>query len=210
MCGRLSRKSQAQVIAQLYQATLNFDLAPSYNIMPTQNTLIVREGADQKRAVDIAAFGIPIIVNGKKKNKFNTRSEEAANRTDFKERRCIVPVDGFYEWEDREPGDPHYIYPPEGLFSLAAVWKQAAKGLTFSVLTIAPNELIGSFHRRMPVILGHNAVSQWLATDSDPRELTAFFQSFPAGLMREHKVSRAVNDKENDPSASPRYEPCSL
>jgi putative SOS response-associated peptidase YedK len=111
-----------------------------------------------------------------------------------------VPVDGFYEWADLPPKEPHYIFPPEGLFSLAGVWKQAEKGLTFSVLTIAPNELIGSFHHRMPVILGHNAVSQWLAPDSDPQELTAFFQSFPASLMREHKVSLAVNNRKNDPS----------
>lgn len=200
MCGRLSRKSQAQVIAQLYQATLNFDLAPSYNIMPRQNTLIVREGADHQRTVDIAAFGIPTIINGRTKDKFNTRSETAGNRMDFRERRCVVPVDGFYEWADLPPKEPHYIYPPEGLFSLAGVWKQADKGLTFSVLTIAPNELIGSFHHRMPVILGHNAVAQWLAPESDPQELTAFFQSFPASLMREHKVSRAVNDRKNDPS----------
>ena len=200
MCGRLSRKSQAQVIAQLYQATLSLDLAPSYNITPTQNTLIVREGADHMRTVDVAAFGIPIIVNGKKVNKFNTKSETAANRTDFKERRCVVPVDGFYEWADLPPKEPHYIYPPEGLFSLAGVWKQANKGLTFSVLMTKPNELIGGFHHRMPVILGHNAVAQWLAPESNPQELTAFFESFPASLMREHKVSRAVNQMKNDPS----------
>jgi putative SOS response-associated peptidase YedK len=202
MCGLLSRKSQAEVIAKLYQATLTFEtLAPSYNIAPRQKTLIVREGANHARTADLAAFGIPTMINGGKTiDKFNTKSETTAGRTDFKERRCIVPVDGFYEWADQPPKEPHYIYPPEGLFSLAGVWKETEKGLTFSVLTIAPNELIGSFHHRMPVILGHNAVGQWLAPESDPKDLMAFFQSYPASLMREHQVGLAVNYKKNDPS----------
>ncbi len=201
MCGRLSRKSQAEVIARLYRATLKVDgLAPSYNIAPRQKTLIVREGPDHTRTADLAAFGIPTLINGKMKDKFNTRSETAGARTDFRERRCIVPVDGFYEWADQPPKEPHYIYPPEGLFSLAGVWKETEKGLAFSVLTTAPNELIAGFHHRMPVILGHNAVAQWLAPDSDPKELTNFFQSYPANLMREHKVSLAVNHRKDDES----------
>jgi putative SOS response-associated peptidase YedK len=92
---------------------------------------------------------------------------------------------------------PHYFYPPEGMFSLAGVWRESDKGLAFSIFTTAPNELVGRFHNRMPVILGHNAVSQWLALDSDPGQLTSFFQSYPANLMREYRVSKAVNNPRN-------------
>jgi putative SOS response-associated peptidase YedK len=108
----------------------------------------------------------------------------------------VIPADGFFEWEKISENEkqPHYIYPPQGLFSLAGVWKDISGGLAFSIFTTTPNELIGRFHHRMPVILGHNAVAQWLAPESDPKELTSFFQPYPANLMREHSVSKAVNN----------------
>jgi len=200
MCGRLSSKSQAQVLAKLYQATLSFDdFAPSHNVTPTQKTPIVREAADHARTLDLAVFGISTTVPGKSFNLINLQSEKAASRKDFRERRCVIPADGFYEWEkiSEKEKQPHYIYPPEGLFSLAGVWKDTPNGLAFSIFTTTPNELISSFHHRMPVILGHNAVSQWLALESDPKELTGFFHPYPANRMREHTVSKAVNNPKN-------------
>ena len=200
MCGRLSSKSQAQVLAKLYHATLAFDsYTPSHNVTPTQKTPIVREGADHARTLELAKFGIPTTIPGKSFNLINLMSEKAAKRKDFRERRCVIPADGFYEWEkiSEKEKQPHYIYPPEGLFSLAGVWKDTPDGLAFSIFTTTPNEMIGRFHHRMPVILGHNAVAQWLAPESDPGELTSFFQPFPANLMREHKVSKAVNNPKN-------------
>jgi len=200
MCGRLSRKSQAQVIAKLYHATLNFDGdTPSHNVTPTQKTPIVREGAGHMRTLDLAVFGIPTTVPGKSFNLINLQSEKAASRKDFRERRCVIPADGFYEWEkiSEKEKQPHYIYPSEGVFSLAGVWKDTAGGLAFSIFTTAPNELISPFHHRMPVILGHNAVAEWLAPESNLEELTGFFRAYPANLMREHKVSRAVNNPKN-------------
>jgi len=199
MCGRLSRKSQAQVIAQLYQATLSFDGDfPSHNVTPTQKTPIVREGPDHARTVDLGVFGIPTTIPGKFFNLINLMSEKAARRKEFRERRCVIPADGFYEWEkiSEKEKQPHYFYPPEGMFSLAGVWKESDKGLAFSIFTTTPNELVGRFHNRMPVILGH-AVAQWLAPESDPGELTSFFQPYPANLMREHRVSKAVNNPRN-------------
>jgi putative SOS response-associated peptidase YedK len=197
MCGRLSAKSQAEVLAELYQATLTFDnYTPSHNVTPTQKTPIVREGMDHARSVDLAVFGITTTLPGKSFNLINLQSEKAATRKDFRERRCVIPADGFYEWEviGKDEKRPRYIYPPEGLFSLAGVWKDTPDGLAFSIYTTTPNELIRRFHHRMPVILGHNAVAEWLAPKSDPQELTSFFQPFPASMMREHIVSKAVNN----------------
>jgi len=201
MCGRLSSKSQREVIANLYDATLKLDAyVPSHNIAPTERTPIVREGADHQRTVELATFGILTTIPGRPPfNRINTQSEKAADKKDFRERRCVIPADGFYEWEkisDKEK-QPHYVYPAEGLFSFAGVWKDTLTGPAFSILTTTPNELVGKFHHRMPVILGHNAVSQWLSPDSDPKELVEFFHPYPASLMREHKVSKAVNNPRN-------------
>lgn len=200
MCGRLSSKSQAQVIAKLYHATLALDKYwPSHNVAPTERTPIVREGPDHTRTVNLAAFGIPTTMPGKSFNLINLQSEKAASRKDFRERRCVIPADGFYEWEriSEKEKQPHYFYPPEGMFSLAGVWKDTEKGPAFAIFTTAPNELVGRFHNRMPVILGHNAVAQWLAPESDPGELTSFLTPYPASLMREHAVSKTVNSPRN-------------
>lgn len=200
MCGRLSSKSRAQVIAKLYQATLTFDAhQPSHNVAPTERTPIVRESADHQRTISLAAFGIPTTMPGKSFNLINLQAEKAASRKDFRERRCVIPADGFYEWEriSEKEKQPHYFYPADGLFSLAGVWRETDIGPAFAIFTTAPNELVAPIHNRMPVILGHNAVPQWLAPDSDPAEVAGLLHPYPAALMREHPVSKAVNSPRN-------------
>lgn len=200
MCGRISSKSQPQVIAQLYNAKLAPDLyAPSHNVAPTERVPIVREDSNHERTVEMAAFGIPVTNPGKSFNLINLQSEKAFARKDFRERRCVIPVDGFYEWKRLGAKDkqPHYFYPADGLFSLAGVWSKTSEGTAFSIFTTLPNELVRSFHDRMPVILGHNAVSQWLAPESDPEMLTHFFEPFPAALMHEYEVGKTVNNPRN-------------
>ena len=201
MCGRLSSKSQREVIGKLYHATLDLDsYIPSHNVAPTERTPIVREREDHKRTAELATFGIQTAIPGRPSfNLINLQSEKAGTRKDFRERRCVIPADGFYEWEkiSEKEKQPHYIYPTEGLFSFAGVWKDTGNGLAFSIFTTTPNELIARFHHRMPVILGHNAVAEWLAPESDPKELVSFFEPYPAELMREHRVSKAVNNPRN-------------
>jgi SOS response associated peptidase (SRAP) len=99
MCGRLSSKSQREVIAKLYHAKVTpGDHFPSYNVAPTESAPIVRERADQERTVDMAKFGIPTTAPGRSFLLINLKSEKAPTRKDFKERRCVIPADGFYEW----------------------------------------------------------------------------------------------------------------
>jgi len=200
MCGRLSSKSQREVIAKLYHARVTpGEHFPSFNVAPTERAPIVREGADHERTVDMARFGIPSAAPGRSFLLINLQAEKAAGRRDLKERRCVIPADGFYEWEQVSKTDkqPHYFYPPEGLFSFAGVWKETETGLGFIIFTVAPNELVGRFHNRMPVILGHNAVAQWLAPEADPATLAGLMQPYPADLMRERAVSKAVSNVKN-------------
>jgi len=202
MCGRLSAKSQREVIANLYHARVTpGEYTPSHNVAPTEYAPIVREATDHERTLDVASFGIPTKVQDRSFLLINVQAEKAAGRKDLRERRCVIPADGFYEWEAIGPKEkqPHYFYPPEGLFSLAGVWKETERA--FSIFTIAPNELVGRFHNRMPVILGHNAVAQWLAADAEPETLVGLMQPFPPDLMREHKVSKAVNSPKNKDAA---------
>lgn len=200
MCGRLSSKTQREVIAKLYHATVTpGEYFASHNVAPTESVPIVREGGGHERTVDMAKFGIPVTAPGRSFLCINLQSEKASHRKDFRERRCVIPADGFFEWEAIGPKEkqPHYFYPPEGLFSLAGVWKATLNGVAFAIYTTAPNELVGRIHNRMPVILGHNAVPQWLAPEAEPETLMSLMQPYPQGLMREHQVSKAVNSPKN-------------
>jgi putative SOS response-associated peptidase YedK len=204
MCGRLSSKSQQQVVAKLYHATLRTECAPSYNVAPTNQALIIREGKDHERSADAARFGVTRTPPGRPTFLLiNLQSERARLRKDLKERRCIIPADGFYEWEQTGPKEkqPHYFYPPEGLFSLAGSWQETTQGLGFCIFTTTPNELVAPLHHRMPVILGHNAVAQWLAPETDSDTLMSLMEPYPAALMREHRVSKHVNNARNKDAA---------
>ena len=209
MCGRftLTRRDGREIAELLGIDPREFrDHLPRYNVAPTQHHYLVTTEYENRR-VTLAKWG---LVNSWAKDasraaqQINAKAETIETRGAFKDafhqRRCVIPADGFYEWEAVGPKEkqPHYFYSPEGLFSLAGVWKQTPEGLAFSIFTTTPNELVGRFHNRMPVILGHNAVAQWLAPDTDKETLTGLMHSFPADLMSGHRVSKAVNSPRNN------------
>ena len=160
---------------------------------------MIRESVDQQRELVLGRFGMPMTAGGRSFPLLNIQSEKAAGRQDFQTRRCIVPADGFFEWEKLGPKDrqPYYFSPRGGAFALAGVWKEDAKGVSFSILTTAANELVGPIHPRMPVIMGHNAVGQWLAADADRESLVSLLEPYPADLMQGWKVSKSVNSPKN-------------
>lgn len=200
MCGRLSSKSQRQVVAKLYRATLRTECPPSYNVAPTEQALIIREGRDHERTADAAIFGVTMSPPGRDPFRLiNLQAERSRMRTGLRDRRCVIPADGFYEWEQIGPKEkqPHYFHPLDGMFSLAGSWQETRQGLGFCIFTTTPNELVAPLHHRMPVILGHNAVAQWLAPETDVDTLMSLMQPYPAALMREHRVSNHVNNPRN-------------
>jgi putative SOS response-associated peptidase YedK len=205
VCGRFSATRKLQELAQSYRAKyaagLNF--AGNYNVAPTEYVPIILEHLDQEREIHLARFGIAMQMADKKFPLLNLRSEKVQNRDDFKSRRCIIPADGFYEWEAVTPKNkqPWYFSPKVGNFSLAGVWKKEDQGLAFTILTTSANELLEPVHDRMPVILSHNGLGQWLTTDSSKDTLKELLEPYPAGLMQAWKVSKAVN--------SPRFKEAS-
>jgi putative SOS response-associated peptidase YedK len=162
------------------------------------SAVIVIEKGDNTVGITLARFGIPMTVKGKTFPLLNLQSEKAMNREDLKTRRCIIPAAGFYEWE-KVGGEkqPYYFSAKDGLLSFAGVWKKDSSGLAFTIFTTSANELLHPIHGRMPVILGHNAVSQWLAPNADMETIISLFHPYPAGLMQAWKVSKAVNYVKN-------------
>lgn len=187
-------------MAKFYNAQLGTaaGFPGSYNLCPTEPAAIVLEDTDHHRSIELARFGIPTQIQGRKFPLINVQSEKAGDRENFKTRRCVIPADGFFEWQKvGTTKQPYYFSPKTGFFSFAGLWKQVEGGLFFTILTTRANELLEPVHGRMPVILSHNAVGQWLTTDSDKETLKQLLEPYPAGLMQAWKVATTVNSPRN-------------
>ena len=129
-------------------------------------------------------------------------------RDAYRRRRCIVPVDGFFEWKaikGQKAKQPYAIAmkdgSPFGLGGLWENWKDPSIGRvvrTFAITTTDANELVAEIHDRMPLILEPGDYARWLSYEPDPRELHA---PFPAEPMRMWPISTRVNKPENNDPA---------
>lgn len=204
MCGRFVSKESKEKLAEYFSATKvtpQFH-APSHNVAPTESVPVVMEDAAGERSIELAQFGMPMMVKGKRFPLINLQSEKAGKREDFNTRRCLVPAAGFYEWEKvGKEKLPHYFSEKDGLLALAGVYRIDKAGLAFAILTTRANKLLEPIHTRMPVILGHNAASQWLDAKTDHENLVALMEPYPAQRMQEWRVSKAVNTPKNKDAA---------
>lgn len=200
MCGRFTlTTSQLPTLAADLGAEVAPDAAPLYqphwNIAPTQATWIATLERGVKRLIParfgIAAAGGRLIINA--------RSETAATlhlfRDAFRQSRCIVPADGFYEWKgprgDRRPVWFHA--PAGGLLRFAGLAFEHDGAFAFVILTTAPNALVRPFHDRMPAILSPAEADAWLERP-DQRILVPT----PDSCLASREVSLLVNDVGND------------
>jgi putative SOS response-associated peptidase YedK len=139
----------------------------------------------------------------------NAKAETAATlptfRDAYRRRRCIVPVNGFFEWKaikGQKAKQPYAIAMKDGTpFGIAALWENWKDPRsddwirTFAILTTDANELVADIHDRMPAILAPAEYDRWLGLEPDPSDL---LHSYAANLMRMWPVSTRVNKPEND------------
>lgn len=131
-----------------------------------------------------------------------TVQEKPAFRQAFRQRRCLVPANGFYEWK-KETGQPYRIFlKNEPIFAMAGIWEvwKSPNGElihTFSILTTQANGLMEGIHHRMPVILKPGNEQTWLQSD-DEAQLLDLLCPYPGEEMDMYPVSRAVNNVRND------------
>jgi putative SOS response-associated peptidase YedK len=139
----------------------------------------------------------------------NARSETAPGkpsfRRAFRERRCLIPADGFYEWQRTNGAKQPYFIHMEGRgpFAFAGLWESWSKGgegevRTCTILTTEANALVGEIHDRMPVILAADAYDVWLDPASERDELTGLLAPYPEDEMEAYPVSRFVNSPQNN------------
>jgi putative SOS response-associated peptidase YedK len=156
---------------------------PRWNVAPMEHHWVVRLSPERgDRELAPAAWGfLPGAARGSRPSYplINARGESVARQPAFKDafarRRCVVPVDGFYEWiGPPKARRPVWFHPPDGgLLRLAGLWGRArgrgddAPALEFTILTTAANDVVAPAHDRMPVVLAPDDVDAWLHAGED-------------------------------------------
>jgi putative SOS response-associated peptidase YedK len=217
MCGRYFRRSDKQRIADAFRIGVppTFDILPSYNIAPQTFQPVVRLDAEaQQRELALLRWGlIPFWAKDAKISytTINAKAEAVATRPAFREalkcRRCLVPADGFYEWQavDAKTKQPWAIALKDSsslaFAGLWDTWKDKTTGLpleTYTIITTEPNELTSKLHDRMPVILAPRDYDRWLAPADPARLPIDLLRPFDPGRMASWKVSSAVGNVRNN------------
>ncbi len=214
MCGRFTQERPASELAEIFGAEpLVDDPGRHYNVAPTDDALVVVQ-RDDRRAVTAYRWGlIPHWAKDAKvgSRMFNARAEtittSPAFRAAFARKRCLVPVDSFYEWKrEGTIRQPYRVARHDGrplaLAGLWAGWRDPAEDLvrrTFTIITTTPNEALADLHDRMPVIIGEDAWDRWLdPAPPDLSELLGLLVPDATVGLDVHPVSRAVNDVRRD------------
>lgn len=215
MCGRFTLRASKKTLAEWFRAPEPAaELLPRFNIAPSQPVAVVRPIPGQKeRELVSLRWGLipPWAENAAIGNRFiNARAESAADkpafRSAFRQRRCLVLADGFFEWKKVEgKKQPYFIrMTNEAPFAFAGLWDQwndPEKNTIESctIITTDANELVRPLHDRMPVILDPKGYDRWLDPQvEDPQSLKTLLQPFPTAEMTAYPVNPLVNSARVD------------
>ncbi len=227
MCGRFTLRASAHDLAAAFGVDLRANLAPRYNIAPTQPVAVLRAGMSAgagaggegapARAFALLRWGLipawardPSIGARMINARAETLAEKPAFRTAFRARRCLVLADGFYEWEKAADGtrQPWFIHRADDApFAFAGLWERwrGADGAAVEscvIVTTAANARLAPIHERMPVIVPPEAYDSWLDCRRWPPErVAALLRPAPDEALVAHRVSRRVNAPANDDPA---------
>ncbi|HVS35806.1 MAG TPA: SOS response-associated peptidase [Gemmataceae bacterium] len=211
MCGRFFFLSAGPAVADLFQLAGVPELAPRFNIAPTQPVLAV--GLDKAGQRNVATFRwglVPRWAADVKLAPINARVETAADKPMFAEalrqRRCLIPADGYYEWQRQGKAKQPFCFRPhdDRPFAFAGIWEawcpeSGPPLLTCAILTTAANDLVRPVHDRMPLILDPRHYDLWIDRNvQEPAVLTDALRPVPADALHAYSVSPWVNDARHD------------
>jgi len=221
MCGRIAVTLPTDAMAQLFAATPDNNLphVPNFNVCPTNQVHVVIGGETGRQFVSMR-WGLlpewyktptdgPLLINARAE----TIAEKPAFRAAFRERRCLIPASGFYEWTKANDGVrlPWYIYQADGSqIALAGIWQDWGGGEdqmhTCAVVTTRANVQLSAIHHRMPVIVERENWALWMGESG--KGAARLMQALPDGRLRYHRVGRAVNsNKASGPELIEPWEP---
>ena len=226
MCGRYAFFTPIEAVARLFRvsAVHAHDLAPRYNIAPTQEVPIIRvspfleedEAHTAVRELALARWGLvpfwakDVSIGNRMINaRGETVAQKPAFRAAFRKRRCLVPADGFFEWQQTASGkQPWYIRAASGeplaLAGLWELWEPAEGGAPLASCTInttRASEFMRPLHDRMPVVLDASGRDAWLDSGTPADRLQDLLEPAAERTLEAWPVSRRVNSPFNeDPS----------
>jgi putative SOS response-associated peptidase YedK len=215
MCGRYSFAIEDALILERFGIRVRTAIYKArYNCAPSQNLAVIANDAPDT----LKFFRWGLVPSWAKDpsagNKLiNARGETVAEKPSFKNafrnRRCLVPATGFFEWQHggraapwRGPSPWHIRMKNGDPFCFAGLWDQWVSGggeiiHSFTIITTSPNKLMEPIHDRMPVILHRDDERRWIAPQPDP-SLAELLKPFPEEMMEAYPVSKLVNVPQND------------
>ena len=222
MCCRVAQGSGRDKVKKKMKARGDtLTITPRLNLAPTQNAVVAVQASGDVRPEEMRWGMIPPWARDKSigaklaNARAETVDEKPSFRQPFRRRRCLLPVDGYYEWESRPGGkQPVYYSMRDGdLFCLAGLWEmwttpeqtdepelpglgqaQAETLCTFTVITTTPNRLAKRVHDRMPVIVHPADYGNWLSPESKAADLKRLLRPFDDEPMQEHYVTPLMNN----------------
>ncbi len=212
MCGRFLLTAPPEALQRLFGFLEQPNLAPRYNIAPSQAVAVMLRHAAAARHFAWMRWGLlPSWSNEgpQRAPLINARAETVAEKPSFRaafaERRCVVFADGFYEWRQGGNRQPYCVRLTSGdPFAFAALWEPVANAGVgepergCALLTTEANVKMAEVHHRMPVILTPGQVDPWLDPSSTRDELQALLRPQPAEAVRLTPVSKRVNKVGED------------
>jgi putative SOS response-associated peptidase YedK len=215
VCGRFSLSGEIDFYADYFGAgTIETEaVKPSWNVAPTDPVYVIAERDGDRRLESMRWGLVPHWASDAKSMHINARSERLATSSTFRDsftrKRCLIPADGFYEWEPKEHGGtPHWIFRadgyPLGFAGLWATWLNPSSGeweRSCCIVTTKSTGIISTLHDRMPVALTPGVWDAWLDRDlQDPDQAGGLLQPIPDEMWMERAVSKLVGSvKNNEP-----------
>jgi putative SOS response-associated peptidase YedK len=209
MCGRFTLSVTIGLFERFGISEVPFEVPPRYNIAPTQKVPVVFEEADDQKTAMLMEWGLmlPTGHEGRREVRpINVRDDSLEKKPVFSRLfatgRCLIPADGFYEWE--KPGGagrtPWYFRRQDHeVFAFAGICNKEGSGGyvgmgTCAIITTGPNGTVREIHDRMPVILDKNDENTWLSPRSTPDKALSCLKPCPDDLLEAYQVDRTVND----------------
>jgi putative SOS response-associated peptidase YedK len=217
MCGRYVQVSSPELLAERFGVDeVRVEArSPDYNVAPRTLVPTVRVREEQRVLSELRWGLVPSWAKDPKigDRMINARAETLADKpaykTAFRKRRCLIPADGFYEWQKR-PGErrkqPMFIHlrsgEPMAFAGLWEAWRDPDRPeddwlRTCVIVTTRANQALAPIHDRMPVILAESAWERWLDPDTDLEAVKGLLVPAPDDLVVAYPVSTLVNDPKN-------------
>lgn len=220
MCGRYTLRKSDRIrtafqvgVAEQFEEFSKLKIVPRFNIAPSQDAPVIRINAAGERSLQLVRWGlIPSWVKGKPgQQPINARAETIATsgmfRQAFERRRCLVPADGFYEWQklDAKTKQPMFVRRRDDEpFAFAGLWERwrpdadAEPVDTFAIITTTPNALMSPIHNRMPVVLAERDHARWLDRENPGPAVADVLKPYADEDFTATSVSTRVNSPKND------------